>query len=150
MSRKRTKRKVVYSTEINPIVHAIAGARLLPLEVLNKLRMTELGALQEFATGTAGQPDWKVLADMLNISEYLARNKVGPEALVSNLAAQGVLRAIPLEGPYAVTPEQLDTLRHAYEYADLQRSSISLTQMERAIEAVTAQYKAHNDRTRQK
>jgi len=43
--RKRTRRKV-WSTAINPIMHAVMGAALIPQEELDRLRIRELAAIE--------------------------------------------------------------------------------------------------------
>jgi hypothetical protein len=92
MSRKRTRRKVYQL--VNPITHAIAGACITDTAALDKIRLSELTSLEAFRTGHATKHDWRVLADMLNVSETLARDGIGPEAMGANLSAQEALGAV--------------------------------------------------------
>lgn len=134
--RKHCKRKKVYAVLKDPVTHAIVGARLLDEKILNYLRQIELGSLEAFATGRATRNDWQVLADMCNVSEYLARNGAGAEALPDNLQAQAALEDCRTKRRFLFTGPQLQALRHAYEYADLQRQSVSLSRLEHAVRKV--------------
>jgi anthranilate/para-aminobenzoate synthase component I len=136
MSRKRTNRRR-YAL-VNPIEFAIVGAALTDEATLDKLRFRELAAIEAFRTGKAGKQEWCDLADMLNICETLSRAGVGPEALESCEQAQQALaeaherhhkegRALLLRGV------ELQALRDAYEFHDLQRQSIPRADYERAI-----------------
>ena len=135
MSRKQTRRKR-YDL-VNPIVHAMTGAAITDTAALDKLRIRELAALEAFRTGAATRQEWMDVADFLNISETLARSGVGPEALEPCLRAQEALGAIhdrfTRTGKLGTSGQELQALREAYEYADLQRSSISRSAYEDAI-----------------
>jgi hypothetical protein len=141
MSRKRTRRKVYQL--VNPITHAIAGACITDTAALDKIRLSELTSLEAFRTGHATKHDWRVLADMLNVSETLARDGIGPEAMGANLSAQEALGAVQdrskqHNGRLVLTGPELQALRDAFEYADLQRSSISRSRLEDAIRRTAA------------
>lgn len=135
MTRKKCRRKVW--ALIDPIAHAIAGAAITDTASLDKLRMLELSAIEAFAKGHATREDWRALADMLNICETMARDGIGPEALPSCMLAQIALgeaqsrykdgRPLLFKGP------ELNAVRDAFAYHDLQRSSISRSQYEQAI-----------------
>lgn len=135
MSRKRTKRKV-YAL-INPIAHAIAGAAITDTASLDKLRMRELSAIESFRTGTAEKEDWMALADMTNIAETMAEDGIGPEALEPCRKAQEALSEAHQRhndtGRLGITGPQLEALRDAYAFHDLQRLSISRSRYEQAI-----------------
>lgn len=138
MSRKRTRRKVL--PLVNPLVHAMEGAAITDTEALDKLRLMELMALEAFARGQATRNDWRTLADCLNVSETLSRDGVGPEALQANQQAQEALGACQERskrhgGRLLFTGPELQAMRAAYEWADLQRSSVSRSRLERAIRA---------------
>lgn len=144
MSRKKCRRR--HYELINPITHAIMGAAVTDTAALDKLRLRELSALESFRTGTAGRHDWMALADMLNIQETLARGGIGPEALQPCLLAQEALTAaadrLASHGKFGVTGPQLQALREAYEYFDLQRSSIPRSRLEAAIRTTAARIRS--------
>lgn len=138
MTRKHTRRKVW--PLVNPITMALAGAAITDTADLDRLSMIELSALDAFARGAATREDWRSLADMLNVSQTLSEDGVGPEALDANRAAQEALGACQERskrhgGKLLFTGPELQAMRNAYEYADLQRSSISRSRLERAIRA---------------
>ena len=56
MSRKRCVRRVW--ALVNPITHAIEGARMTPEEVLDSVRLRELAAVDAFAHGHAALQHW--------------------------------------------------------------------------------------------
>jgi hypothetical protein len=134
--RKRTHRTV--RPLINPILHAMEGASITPSNVLDKLRVRELTAIEAFRTGRATKQEWMDMADMLNICETLASEGIGPEALEVCERAQQALadvhaRYFGKHGSLTLTGPELQALREAYEYADLQRQSISRARYELAI-----------------
>lgn len=133
--KKRTRRKVY--PLVNTIARAMEGAAITDATALDKVRMRELSAVESFRTGTATRDDWVALADMLDICETLARDGIGPEAMDPCMRAQEALGAakqrLDKHGRLAVTGPELQALRDAYEYHDLQRLSISRSRYERAI-----------------
>lgn len=134
--RKHTRRRV-YSL-VNPIQHVLVGLAVTDVAALDKLRMRELSAIEAFRTGRAGRQEWLDLADFLNICETLARDGIGPEALEPCELAQKALadahhRFHVERKPLLLTGPELQSLREAYEYADLQRLSISRSRYEQAI-----------------
>ena len=135
MTRKKCRRKVW--ALIDPIAHAIAGAAITDTASLDKLRMLELSAIEAFAKGRATPDDWRALADMLNVCETMARDGIGPEALEPCTQAQEALghaHARHKAGkPLLFTGLELNAVRDAFAYHDLQRSSISRSQYEHAI-----------------
>ena len=148
MSRKKCRRKVW--ALIDPIAHAIAGAAITDTASLDKLRMLELSAIEAFAKGRATPDDWRALADMLNVCETMARDGIGPEALEPCTQAQEALghaHARHKAGkPLLFTGLELQTVRDAYEYADLQRASVSRSQLETAVKKTADRIRsAHPD-----
>lgn len=135
MSRKHTRRRVYQL--INPIMHALAGAAITDTASLDKVRMRELQALEAFRTGTAAKRDWDFMADMCNLCETMARRGVGPEALEPCLRAQEALgeayRRHVEHGRIATSGPELQALRDVYQFHDLQRTSVSRAEYERAI-----------------
>ena len=134
--KKHTRRKVYRL--VDPVAHAIAGAALTDTASLDKLRLIELSAIESFRTGCATKDDWRAIADMVNVCETFANDGVGPEALPSCQAAEEALgdahRRWQEHGHLGVTGPQLQALRDCFEYHDLQRSSVSRSRYERAIQ----------------
>ena len=146
--RKKCKRKVW--PLLNPVTHAIEGAAITDTGKLNQLRMVELSAIEAFAKGRATPNDWRTIADMLNVSESLCQMGVGPEALESCEKAQEALgnaHARHSAGkPLLFTGPELQQVRDAYEYADLQRASVSRSDLERAVKRTADRIRsAHPD-----
>lgn len=136
MSRKKCRRKVW--ALIDPIAHAIAGAAITDTASLDKLRMLELSAIEAFAKGRATSDDWRAIADLLNLCETLALDGIGPEALEPCTQAQealGQAHARHKAGrPLLFTGPELQAVRDSFAFHDLQRTSISRSQYEQAIE----------------
>ena len=105
------------------------GAGITQPELLDKLRLRELAALEAMAKGLGTKVEWQELADMLNICEVMAMEGIGPEALPYCKEAQDALveaarryeatKRMGLSGP------GIQALREVYEYHDLQRSSVA-------------------------
>lgn len=136
MSRKQTRRK--HWGLVNPLAHVLDGITETPKNLLDKLRTRELSALESMAKGTATIQDWRDLTDMLNIAETMALSGIGPEALpvceqVQD-ALQDAAQRFEATGRMGMPGLGLQALRDMYEYADLQRSSISRGEYERMIE----------------
>lgn len=133
--RKRTKRKMW--NLVDPIVHAMAGAAITTRDALDKLRLKEYAALDSMTRGCGTVHDWKTLSDVLNLSETMARNGVGPEVLPCCAIVQASLKKAALR--YQSTMKMgldgqgITALRNLIEYADLQQSSISRNELEKWI-----------------
>jgi len=134
--RKQTKRKIW--ALIDPIQHGIIGAAITPRQTLNKLRFTEYAALESMVKGSGTIHDWRTLVDVLNLSEMMARNGVGPEVLpvcekVQDSLHKAAIRyqetmQMGLDGP------GIQAVRDLLEYADLQQSSITRAEFERYVQ----------------
>jgi hypothetical protein len=142
--RKRTVRK--HYALINPITHAIAGARVVGSDALDKLRMQELSAIESFVIGRATEQDWRSLADMVNLTEVMAVDfAIEPDAQQAAESAQEALlrsfhrakdgKALLLDGP------GLQALRECFAWHDEQRKGIARSQYEQAIAATVAKIK---------
>lgn len=133
--RKQCRRKV-YAL-VNPIQHAIDGARITPQAALNDLRLRELAAIESFAKGKATLQDWCDINAMLSIAETMALAGVGPEALVDCKAAQKALieaaRRFEATGRMGTTGIGLQAFRSLFEVNDLQRSSVQRSDYEKLI-----------------
>ena len=133
--RKQTKRK--FWKLINPIRHAILGAGITQNHLLDKLRLTELASLDAMTRGLGTLQDWQELTDMMNISEVMALDGVGPEVLPHCQQAQNELEQAALR--YQSTMRMglsgtgINALRDVFEYHDLQRRSISRSEYEKYI-----------------
>jgi hypothetical protein len=135
MSRKKCKRKVW--AEINPIEHAIEGARFTPELVLDQLRMRELAAVDAFAHGHATIQHWNDMVAMLNVCEQMANAKIGPEALPACVDAQAHLvdaqQRFQRIGKMGMTGPGIEAMRQLYQWHDVQRQSISRSEYDRQI-----------------
>lgn len=133
--RKRTVRK--HWALVNPIKHAIEGASIVSGSKLDKLRIVELSALEAFRMGKATLNDWHALTSMLNLAENMARNGIGVEVLEVAAKAQTELEAAARRYQatkrMGLTGPGLQALRELYEYHDLQRTSITLSEYEAQI-----------------
>lgn len=133
--RKQTKRK--FWKLIDPIRHAILGAGITQDHLLDKLRLTELASLDAMTRGLGTLQDWQELTDMMNISEVMALDGVGPEVLPHCKQAQNALEQAALR--YQSTMRMglsgtgINALRDVFEYHDLQRRSISRSEYEKYI-----------------
>lgn len=142
MSRKRCNRKV-WSTSIDTITHAITGAAITDSVALNKVRMLELSAIDNFVNGRASLQDWRAVVDMLNICEMMAKSGIGPEAIPHCEQATQSLHNAAMR--YEKTKKMgldglgLTAIKEVHEYHDLQRTSISRSEYEKMIKK-TADY----------
>lgn len=137
MSKKRCKRKV-WSTEINPIAHAIAGASIVDETALNKLRLGELAAIDAMSKGLGTIQDWKTMVDMMNIAETMGMNGIGSEILpycaTMAKAMKEAAHRYEKTQKMGLSGEGIQAARDVYEYHDLQRTSIARSVYEQMIE----------------
>jgi len=142
--RKRTKRKIWQL--VNPIQHAIEGASMVPEKELDAMRSRELQAIDAFTRGTAGLQEWFDLTALLNLTETLALEGVGPEALEACGRAQAALidakERFERIQRMGMTGPGLQAMRDLYEYHDLQRQSIDRSSLERAIQKTVNKVKS--------
>jgi hypothetical protein len=135
--RKRTKRKI-WSTQVNTITHAVTGAAITERDKLDKLRLIEYSALDSMVKGSGTISDWRTLVDVLNLSEMMGNNGVGPEVLPICQIAQDSLYKAALR--YQETKQMgldgigIKAIRELIEYADLQQGSIARSEFERYIQ----------------
>ena len=112
--------------------------------------MLEYSALESITKGNGTIHDWRVLVDVLNLSECMARKGVGPEVLPICEKAQaslhkaaeyyGTTMRIILDG------EGIQACRDLIEYADLQQGSISRSEFERYIQKTKDYIRSHGDK----
>ena len=140
--KKMCKRKI-WSTTINPITHAIAGARVTDQGLLDKLRMRELSAFDSMVKGLGTVEDWRVLVDMMNIAEMMGKSGIGPEVLP--YCEEGFQAMTEAALRYQKTMKMglsgvgINALREICAYHDLQRTSVSRSVYETMI-TKTANY----------
>jgi len=134
--RKTTKRK--HWNLIDSVTHAIIGAAITQRDKLDKLRMLEYSALDSMTKGSGTVTDWRTLVDILNISEMMGKNGVGPEVLPICEKAQNSLHKAAMRYQetmrMGLDGEGIKAIRDLIEYADLQQSSISRSEFERYIQ----------------
>ena len=144
--RKRCRRRV-WSTEINPIAHAICGACVTDAGSLNELRVGEVRSLELMKTGEAGVQEWQILCDMMNIAETMGRNGIGPEVLehceIANEALHRAAKRYEATKKMGLTGEGLKALADIMEYHDLQRTSVSRAKYHQMIEKTRNYLKSH-------
>lgn len=131
--RKQTRRKIW--ALIDPIQHGIIGAAITPRQTLNKLRFTEYAALDAITKGLGTVNDWRILVDVLNLSEMMAKHGIGKDEVLPVCAkAQTALHEAAMR--YQNTMKMgldglgIQALRDLLEYADLQQGSISRSEFE--------------------
>lgn len=134
--RKRTVRK--HYKLINPIEYAIKGATLLDQKELQSLRILELSSLESISKGTGSKEDWQCLVNVLNLTQIMAENGIGPEAMEACLKAQDALEEAQKKysnlGRVVLTGPGIQACRDMLEYAALQQSSIDRSTFERMIQ----------------
>jgi hypothetical protein len=142
MTRKRCKRKV-WSTSINPVAHAIAGAAVSDNAALDKLRLCELSAIDAMTRGMGTTEDWRWLADVLNIAETMGKAGIGPEVLPYCQDAQTALleaaERYQKTGKMGLSGQGIRAIKDVWEFHDIQRTSIARSEYEKMIRK-TANY----------
>ena len=126
------------------------GAAITQRDKLDKLRLLEYSALDALTKGSGTVQDWRTLVDVLNLSEMMGRNGVGPEVLPICQKAQDSLHKAAMR--YEETKKMgldgqgIQAIRDLIEYADLQQSSISRGEFERYIKKTKDYIKSHGDK----
>lgn len=142
--RKRTKRKVW--ALVNPIQYAIEGVAYTPDDLLNKLRLGELAAIEAMRVGKASLYDWNLIKQMHGITETMAKEGIGPEALPACAVLQEELiemaKRFEKMGRFVVTAKALTAMRDVYEFHDLQRQSVPRATYDRMIQLALARMKS--------
>lgn len=135
--RKRTKRK--HWALIDCVTHAIVGASITHRERLDKLRLLEYSALEAMTKGQGTVTDWRVLVDVLNLSETMARHNIGKDEVMPvcqkaqdalHQAAERYQKTMRM----GLSGEGIQAVRDLIEYADLQQSSIARADFEKYIQ----------------
>lgn len=146
--RKRTKRK--FWNLIDPLTHAIVGAAITQRDKLDKLRTLEYAALDAITRGKGTITDWRTLVDVLNLSEMMGKNGIGPEVLPICEKAQESLHKAAMRfqetKKMGLDGQGIQAIRDLIEYADLQQSSISRSEFERYIKKTKDYIRSHGDK----
>tara|TARA_R110000868_G_scaffold409618_1_gene695482 strand:+ start:462 stop:920 length:459 start_codon:yes stop_codon:yes gene_type:complete len=134
--RKKCRRKVYQLLDC--VSHAIAGAAITTDEQLKLLKDKELAAIEAIRTGNATVYTWQELVDMNNICQVMARQGIGPEALVDCMIAEIELKhaakRFEATGRMLLTGTGLRAINEVLEWHHLQRTSISRSEYERMID----------------
>ena len=126
------------------------GAAITQRDKLDKLRLLEYSALDALIKGSGTVQDWRTLVDVLNLSEMMGKNGVGPEVLPICQTAQDILHKAALR--YEETKKMgldgvgIQAIRDLIEFADLQQGSISRSEFERYIQKTKDYIKSHGDK----
>ena len=146
--RKQCRRKIWSKT--NPIEHAITGAAITSEEKLDKLRLSELSAIESMVKGNATTADWRVLVDMLNIAETMASHGIGIEVLAVCEIVQKEMEAAAHRyektRKMGLTGTGIRYIKELYALHDLQRQSISRSEFERMIDKTINYIRSNNHR----
>ena len=144
--RKKCKRKV-WSTTINPIAHAIAGAAIADNAALDKLRLCELSAIDAMTKGMGTPHDWRWLADVLNIAETMAKHGIGPEVLPYCEDAQKALleakERFDKTGKMGLSGTGIKAIKELWSFHDLQRTSVARSEYEKMIQKTINHVRSH-------
>ena len=134
--RKQCRRKI-YKL-VDPVAHAIAGACITTDDCLDTLKANEKAAVETMRTGNATVYTWQELVDMNNICQVMARNGIGPEALVNCMMAEIELKhaakRFEATGRMLLTGTGLRAINEVLEWHHLQRTSVSRSEYERMID----------------
>ena len=146
--RKQCRRKIWSKT--NPIEHAITGAAITSEEKLDKLRLSELSAIESMVKGNATTADWRVLVDMLNIAETMASHGIGIEVLavceIVQTEMEAAVHRYEKTRKMGLTGTGIRYIKELYALHDLQRQSISRSEFERMIDKTINYIRSNNHR----
>ena len=134
------KKKRVPRPTNNPIAEAIRGCQPLGGKDLTDLQLVEMSAIDNLTRGAATRRDWEWLADLFNVVESMAKNGLGVEVVAVSAEAQVTLAKVAVrakaEGKWYLTSNESWTMREAWEYADLQRRCLTLSEYRRYLRRV--------------
>lgn len=112
--------------------------------------MLEYSALDAITKGNGTVTDWRTLVDILNLSEMMGKNGIGPEVLPICEKAQASLHKAAMRYQetmrMGLDGEGIKAIRDLIEYADLQQSSISRSEFEKYIMKTKNYIKSHGDK----
>jgi hypothetical protein len=144
--RKKCRRKI-WSTNIDTITHAIAGAAVADSASLDKLRLCELSAIDAMIKSVGTPEDFRWLADVINIGETMGKNGIGPEILPYCQEAQTELLAAAKRyqetGKMILSGVGIRAIKDVWEFHDVQRTSIARSEYEKMIRKTANYIKSH-------
>lgn len=147
--RKQTRRKV-WSTNINPVAHAMAGASITDAESLNILRTKENNSMEAFRNGSATRHDWNNINAVVRLAESMADANIGPEVMVyCKIAEMHLLDAqdrFKRLGKMGSTALGLQSFQEIIEWHELQRTSVARSVYEKHIKRVTDMIKSRSSK----
>lgn len=136
MTRKKCRRKV------RPLMadlmdYVTKGVTMIDGEMLDKLRAVDAKMLSAFREQRATLTDYLHAVDIMNLTEYMGRRGVGPEALEATDRLHGYLveaaKRFEETGVMVLAEEGLTALKDVYEYHDLQRQCVDRATFERFL-----------------
>jgi hypothetical protein len=147
--RKQTRRKI-WSTNINPVAHAMAGASITDAESLNILRTKENASMEAFRNGSATKQDWNNINAVVRLAESMAAANIGPEVAVHcKIAEMHLLDAqdrFKRLGKMGSTALGLQSFQEIIEWHELQRTSVARSVYEKHIKRVTDMIKSRSSK----
>lgn len=146
--RKQCRRKIW--SKVNPIEHAIVGAAVTQDDLLDRLRLIELSAIESLVKGNGTVADWRSIVDMMNIAETMASNGIGVEVLEICEAVQKEMEAAAHRyektRKMGLTGTGIRFVKELYQLHDLQRTSISRSEYERMLQKTSDYIRSNNHR----
>jgi hypothetical protein len=143
--RKKCQRKVY--PLLNSLAHGLAGAAVSDKQSLDKLRLCELSAIDAMTKGMGTTEDWRWLADVVNISETMGKEGIGPEVLPYCKEVQTALLEAAdryqKTGKMGLSGIGISKIKELWEYHDLQRTSIARSDYEKMIRKTANYIKSH-------
>jgi hypothetical protein len=146
--RKQCRRKIW--SKVNPIEHAIVGASITPDDLLDRLRLIELSAIESLVKGNGTVADWRALVDMMNIAETMATNGIGVEVLeiceIVQKEMEAAAHRYEKTRKMGLTGTGIRYVKELYQLHDLQRTSISRSEYERMLQKTCDYIRSNNHR----
>ena len=146
--RKKCIRKIWQ--KVNPIEFAIVGASITPEDLLDKLRLIELSAIESMVKGHGTISDWRALVDMMNIAETMGNNGIGIEVLpvceIVQKEMESAAHRYEKTRKMGLTGTGIKYIKELYQLHDLQRTSISRSEYERMLQKTADYIRSNNHR----
>ena len=146
--RKHCRRKIW--SKVNPIEHAIVGAAVTQDDLLDRLRLIELSAIESLVKGNGTVTDWRSIVDMMNIAETMASNGIGVEVLeiceIVQKEMEAAAHRYEKTRKMGLTGTGIRFVKELYQLHDLQRTSISRSEYERMLQKTSDYIRSNNHR----
>lgn len=146
--RKQCRRKIW--SKVNPIEHAIVGAAVTQDDLLDRLRLIELSAIESLVKGNGTVSDWRSIVDMMNIAETMASNGIGVEVLeiceIVQKEMEAAAHRYEKTRKMGLTGTGIRFVKELYQLHDLQRTSISRSEYERMLQKTCDYIRSNNHR----